>query len=292
MLSWLGKKKPRATSEERDRAAALRPLESLEPVDGAITFVAGGAQTQGALPVVTDAFDAALYTSKGRGYAPYNEDGALLLRDDAGRMYAGAFDQAGGLGGKVRGAASEVAANSVAECFKELVGSHEHHGPRTEAMAKAMAKAHKRLLDRGEGEVTTGVAAIVEPSGQVEMVSSGDSAALLFDGEGGFKSMTVLHEAAGPQGAGCLTHAIGLEPEGPDVQSYSWTIEAGGVLLLCTDGLLDAGLAVPDLGQQLVGNSSTEELVNDLVGMVLRKMGMYRAKPDNLTVVAIRRKSD
>lgn len=292
MLSWLGIGSVRASAGDRARASSLEPVETLETFEDAITFVTRGNQTRGALPVATQELDAALYSSRGRGYAPYNEDGAVLFRDERGRLYLAVFDQAGGLGGKVRGAGSGIAAERLAKGFRALAGAPDSIEACRRALVGAMEDTHQVLIARGEGEVTTGVAAVVSGDGRAGLATSGDSAAIRFDAQGRFVEMTPLHEGEGPFGAGCLTHAMGLYPEGPDVRFFDWVLEEGGLLVLCTDGLLDSGLDRDEVGTLLVDAPSLEEGVNELARRILRRMSMYRAKPDNLTMVALRRKRD
>jgi serine/threonine protein phosphatase PrpC len=99
---------------------------------------------------------------------------------------------------------------------------------------------------------------------------------------------TEMHEHESPAAVGCLTHAIGLVPEGPSPDAYEWSFAKGEWLLLCSDGLLDAGLAAEDIGSVLRSTTSAEEALNALCKKVLRLMTTLQAKPDNLTVVAIR----
>jgi serine/threonine protein phosphatase PrpC len=289
MLSWLGLGQVRARAAERAESEASSPVETVTDVSSVVTFVGGGAQTRGALPVTTEALEGAVYSSRGRGYAPYNEDAACLFRDHADGLLLGAFDQAGGLGGRVRGAASRLAAERAFVAFRALSGGAAAETVERR-LADALGDAHARLLERDEGEVTTAVLAALRPGGEAILATSGDSAALWFDAEGAFRAMTPLHEGAGPRGAGYLTHALGLVPEGPGVHTLMWHLEPGEVLLLCSDGLLDAGLDRGTVGAILTRASELEEGVNDLARRVLRRMGTYRAKPDNLTLVAARRR--
>jgi serine/threonine protein phosphatase PrpC len=271
------------------RAAALtasRIEEIVPPPDGAVTWLAGGKQTKGALPARSGRFDAAVYSSRGRGYARYNEDAAALFGDSAGRIYAAVLDQAGGLGGRVRGAASEMAAMRLFEAWQEIAKS-KTPADETKLMIEAMQKAHAQLVDRREGEVTTAVALVAKENDAI-LVNSGDSGALHFDAKGQLKAATLMHEHDSPLAVGCLTHAIGLIPETALPDSYRWTLEKGDWILLCTDGLLDAGLSNAEIGDLLLTSSDAEMAVNKLCTRVLRMMSTLRAKPDNLSVVAVR----
>ena len=285
-LSWLTFVNVKTTASARRAALASEPLERLAAPEESTLLVAGGRQTKGALPVATSMAHGAVYCSRGRGYAAYNEDGAGLYADEQGAMYASVFDQAGGLGGSIRGAASELAAKSAFRAFRDLAtqpGSAEV----ADRLREAINEAHRELVDRAEGEVTTAVLAVVT-SGRAVLVNSGDSAAIHFDPQGQVRAMTAKHEVQSPYGVGCLLHGVGLMPEGPAPDIYEWTVESGDWLLMGSDGLLDAGLDVEEMGLHLVRSGSPESAVNDLARQVLRRMTLLLAKPDNLTIVAIR----
>ena len=53
-------------------------------------------------------------------------------------------------------------------------------------------------------------------------------------------------------------------------------------------GLLDSGLTAEEVGAMLIEADSAEGAVNRLATRVLRMMTTLRAKPDNLTIVAIK----
>lgn len=284
-LSWLPFGNVRAPEALRVAALNTAPLETLERPERAVTLVAGGEQTKGALPLRTALYDGAIYSSRGRGYARYNEDGAALFSDGKGRMYAAVFDQAGGLGGRVRGEASQLAAHRAVEVFRS-VATAEGATDLPSVMTRCMLETHAELVERGEGEVTTAVVTICE-RGAATLVNSGDSAALLYTRKGLLKSHTEKHEHVTPS-ASYLTHALGLVPEEPAPDTYRWKLRRGDWILLCSDGLLDSGLAAEDLGEVLASAGSAEEAINRIAKRVLRMMLLLQAKPDNLTMVALR----
>lgn len=288
-LSWLPLGLIRASASSRAAALQSAKLEDLPlPPVGAVTWLAGGKQSKGALPVKTPAFDAAVYSSRGRGYARYNEDAALLFVDGRGHLYLAVLDQAGGLGGRVRGAASELAALRLFETWKRLATASETSPEHdSQAMLEAMERAHTELVQRREGEVTTAVAAVARP-GAVVLVNSGDSGALQFARSGAVRATTVMHEHISPLAAGCLTHGIGLIPEAAAPDTYHWVLERGDWLLLATDGLLDSTLSPAEIGEIIAGSDTAEAAVNKLCTRVLRMMAILRAKPDNLSIAAVR----
>jgi serine/threonine protein phosphatase PrpC len=284
MFSWFGFGALKATDAERQAALEGSRIDSLTSPRSAATMVAGGRQTKGALPVRSDAFDAAIYSSRGRGYARYNEDGAELFSDERGCMYAAVFDQAGGLGGVVRGEASQLAALRVSRAFQKIATGKNVDA--AQAIYDEMMIAHEELIDRGQGEVTTAVTAVAG-DGKFIIVNSGDSGALHFDADGNFKMRTEMHEHDMPFAVGCLTHAVGLVPEGAAPDAYEWAYSPGDWLILCSDGLLDSGLAAEEIGSALVSAESAEDALNTLCRKILRLMTTLRAKPDNLSVVAV-----
>ena len=284
-LSWLTFVNVKTTDAARRAALACGPIEQLEEPDTIPQLVAGGRQTRGALPVTTDAFDAAVYTSRGRGYAAYNEDGAGLYGDEKGAVYASVFDQAGGLGGSVRGAASELAAKSAFQAFRTVATKSDTDV--LVALEAAIDEAHDALVARAEGEVTTAVL-VVAREGRAHIVNSGDSAAMHFNPTGQLLAATEKHEVQSPYGIGCLVHAVGLTPEGPAPDRYEWPLSTGDWLLMGSDGLLDSGLDFDEVGDMLAGARSAEVGVNRLARTVLRRMTLLQGKPDNLTIAAIR----
>ena len=276
----------RAPASARAAALATAAIEDLAADADAATMVAGGRQTKGALPIAD--IDAAVYSSRGRGYARYNEDAAGLFRDRKGRAYAFVLDQAGGLGGQVRGRASALAGKRLFDACRSFAQWDDGNAEASPSslLLKAFERAHNDLLDRGEGEVTTAVV-VVSDQDHAHLVNSGDSGAMHFDGKGQLKAMTDMQEFE-PPNEGCLQHALGLEPEGHEPGVYEWTLEPGDWVLLATDGLLDAGISEEALGRMLAGAESAEVAVNQICATALRRMGTLRAKPDNLTVVALR----
>lgn len=287
-LSWLPLGQVRASASSRREALESSRLEELASPEGAITYVAGGKQTKGALPVKTRLFDSAVYSSRGRGYARYNEDAAVLFADEHGQLFAAVFDQAGGLGGVVRGAASQLAAEQTFHAFRQLaIEGVTEDDTSARHLIGALLRAHDGLVARSEGEVTTAVTAVLR-EGRAIVVNSGDSAALHYDRGGRPKAITQMHEHVAPIAQGCLTHAVGLIPEGAAPDAYRWSLDPGDWLILCTDGLLDAGLSADEMGEVLAKAESAEDAVNRLTTRVLRLMTIMRAKPDNLTMIALR----
>jgi len=288
LASWLPFGFVRASASARRAALESSRIEQITDPEKASTLIAGGAQVDGALPVKTPHFDGAVYSSRGRGYARYNEDAAGLFGDARGWMHVFVFDQAGGLGGKIRGQASQIAAQHVFDACQRMARLPEAPGNATllTELRTAFDRTHKILVGRGEGEVTTAVAAVMRP-GEVVLLNSGDSGAMQFDAKGVLKNETRPQEL-GPPNAGCLEHSLGLVPEGPNSERYSWPLAHGDWLLLMSDGFLDSGLSADEVGQMLVQAKDAEDAANRLCTTILRRMGTFRAKPDNLTLALAR----
>ena len=293
-LSWLRFGEPRAPMAERTAALCTPPLEQLPFTDPSgsseiATMIVGNRQTKGALPVASEHFDAALFTHRGRGYARYNEDGAGLFRDERGHLYAAVFDQAGGLGGDIRGQASALAAEKALKSFRKIATGRPGQDI-AKALAEGLSEAHDALVERRQGEVTTAVVAVAQED-TIILATSGDSAAIHLSAEGRPLDETVKHEHSTPYGVSALTHAVGLTPEGPNTQIASWRLDPGQWVIMCSDGLLDSGLPPEAWGEILSTAESAEAGVNTLAGRVLKRMTLLQAKPDNLTIVAFRRRS-
>ena len=295
-FSWLRFGTPRAPLADRTAALSTPALEHLpiDPADGSdiATMVAGNRQTKGALPVTSTQFEGALFTHRGRGYARYNEDGAGLFKDESGRLYAAVFDQAGGLGGNIRGQASALAAQKALETFRRIAASPPE-GIQVElsigeALVEGLSEAHQALVERKQGEVTTAVLGVAHEETLV-LATSGDSAAVHLNAEGLPLDETDKHTLPTRFGIGGLTHALGLTPEGPDPRVVCWHLEPGHWVVLCSDGLLDSGLTPYAWGEILSAAPSAEAGVNAMAGKVLKRMAFLQAKPDNLTIVAFRR---
>ena len=289
MWGWFGRRRVVASAGAKRRAEQVPVLEALDPIESAITFVGRDAETDGALMVRTPTLEGAIYSSRGRRYARYDEDAAYLFADGRGRLHAGVFDQAGGLGGEVRGEASRMTASRLARCARAYCGEELSVDRVPESLASALSEAHESLVVRGQKEVTTAVCASIDLDGTIYLASSGDSAALLFDSEGKTLNSSDPDAHTGPGDLGFLMYAVGITPGGPDPRTAVWRLDPPDLLLLCTDGVLDAGLDLGAAARDLAAIESLEDGVNALIEEILSRMSGHRAKPDNLTLIAIRR---
>jgi serine/threonine protein phosphatase PrpC len=289
-ISWLPFGRLRAPHKDRTSALEAPAIESVEAPEDTATFIAGGEETRGALPVLTESLEGAVFSSRGKRYLNYNEDAAFVAKTREGHLCAAVFDQAGGLGGEVRGEASQLAARAVFSAFRTLATDPTSFTP-TEAMTDAIAKAHEALLERRQAEVTTAICCWTTPD-RVFLVNSGDSGALHLGGDCVVKNRTSPHSVPSMFRTGYLTHALGLEPEGTSTEAYEWDFAAGDWLVLGSDGFLDAQLSDQELGDLLEPATDAEDAVNFICGHVLRKMATMRSKPDNLSLVVLHRPSE
>lgn len=251
--------------------------------ESASTYVAGRRETSTPVALRTPRFDVALYSARGRNYREFNEDAAVAYTDHRGGVYAAVFDQAGGLGGRVRGDGSDVAARAVSAGFARLA---EGELEVTEGLTAAFGDAHQQLRARGEREVSTAVALVAR--GEVATLANlGDSGALHLDVHGAVLAQTPRHRFSTFQGHNDLTHALGrFDWRPPDV--VRWTVAPGEWLLLGTDGFLD-NLGDDSEVSALIGRAaSASELVTSLVDRALDAMVRDPRRGDNLSVVALR----
>ena len=157
------------------------------------------------------------------------------------------------------------------------------------ALERGITDAHDLLVSRRQGEVTTAVVAVARGDAVI-VANSGDSGAMHFSADGEMLHETEAHEAVLPMHAGCLVHAIGLTPSGPAPDTSAWTMGAGDWLLLASDGFLDASFAPGDIAGFLGNAATATDAVDALCTRTLRAMTRFRAKPDNLSLVALRAK--
>jgi serine/threonine protein phosphatase PrpC len=260
-------------------------------------IIAGNRETRDTVyKLKSPILQAALHTDKGKNYSKdWNEDGALLLADARGRMYVGVFDQAGGIGKgdpTARGAASKIAAECLFEKAQVIARSGAGLDEAAIAYLEALHEAHRQVLDRGFREATTFVGAMIDGN-EALIVNVGDSGAMLFGAGGAHVASTVEH-GMGPflfEGVG-LTHEDEDDPSRPPKHDlYRWRVEPGQLLVLGSDGLLDAGLTKEEIGKIVSGAGDAFEATRLLRDLVKQRMGTEAAKADNLTIAVIQIRS-
>jgi serine/threonine protein phosphatase PrpC len=265
----------------------LMPLERIFDPSKTAGLFAGDATSKTVFLNRARAGEVALHTHKGHNYKDWNEDAGCAFVDSWGRIYVGAFDQAGGEGNdpKAHGAASKIAGEAF---FEQMRGVAQNHGSIADgeaALRNAIQTAHQRVIGRGKGEVTTFVGAMIDGREAV-ILNLGDSGAMHFDAAGGFKTKTQ------DQGIGNIifdgigyTHRDGRLPQ-PD--TYRWPVRQGEYIVLGSDGLLDAKLTEQEIGWIIARAGSAEAATRALKEEVVKRMKTGDGKRDNLTISVVR----
>ncbi|MFO0727461.1 MAG: SpoIIE family protein phosphatase [Myxococcota bacterium] len=286
------RRKQRATirpkARPKDAAAGLPPaLESMEGLPSpALGLVAGDVETKAIFSFNTPLFSASLHTSKGVGYKDVNEDGGALFRDEAGRVYLGVFDQAGGMGvGGDRGAASAIAARAFFAHARDL--AKDPAADAAEALRGAALSAHHEIRRRGFDEATTFMAGRVA-AGEAILLCVGDSGAMLFRNDGEHVHTTEKHRLPPPFPQNILTDALGQSSGEPQADEYRWRLRPGDFLVMGSDGLLDSALSVQEIGRVVFSAPNTGSATEALRAIVYEQMTDRRAKSDNVTIIVVR----
>ncbi len=217
-------------------------------------------------------------------------------RDNEDSVYARppVFVVADGMGGAQAG---EVASKLAVEAFAQGLPDS---GTAEQRLAERVVEANRRIFDvsRSEreraGMGTTLTAAMLDGS-QVAIAHVGDSRAYLFR-ERSLKRLTRDHslvdelvrrgklteeQAAEHPQRSIITRALGPEPD-VEVDTWSYPVRAGDVLLLCSDGLTSM---VPEERVEEV-LSSNERL--DAAAQALIDEANAAGGRDNITVVLFR----
>jgi len=214
--------------------------------------------------------------------------------EDSAFVRAPLFVVADGMGGAQAG---EVASGIAVEVFEQ--GFPETGSPE-ERLASRVREANHRIYERSraehgrEGMGTTLTAAYVDDA-HLAIAHVGDSRAYLFrDGE--LTRLTRDHslvdelvrqgklteeQAAGHPQRSIITRALGPEPD-VEVDTFSYSVHAGDVLLLCSDGLTSM-ISEERVAEVLSCATSLEEAGNRLIDEANEAGGR-----DNITVVLFR----
>jgi PPM family protein phosphatase len=227
-----------------------------------------------------------------------------ILRTDTGRqrrenedsayVHAPLFVVADGMGGAQAG---EVASRIAIETFER---APQTSGPPEARLAKLVRDANHQIYDRSRAESsragmgTTLTAAYLDDA-RLAIAHVGDSRAYLFrDGE--LTRLTQDHslvdellrqgklteeQAAEHPQRSIITRALGPEPE-VDVDTWTYPVRAGDVLLLCSDGLTSM-ISEGRVGEILAGADSLQDAADELIDEANEAGGR-----DNITVVLSR----
>lgn len=271
----------------RDEADTLVPLEAMNDAPDARTgLIAGDLETKDIFLLDTPLGRACLHTSKGVGYKDVNEDGGALFADEGGRLYLGVFDQAGGMGSKAdeRGAASAIAARRFFENARAL--ALNAGADVASALRAAALEAHHEIRQRGYDEATTFVAARIDGHEAIVVVV-GDSGAHHYHGDGELVTSTKQHRLPPPLPQNILTDAVGQSTGEPHPDAYRWTLSPGDILVLGSDGLLDA-LGPDEIAAILRTSPDPADATRALREEVYARMQGRQVKSDNVTIGVLR----
>ena len=211
--------------------------------------------------------------------------------EDSAYVHAPMFVVADGMGGAQAG---EVASRLAIETFEEGLPAS---GPPEARLAEVVRNANHRIYDRSRadqaraGMGTTLTAAYLD-DGQLAIAHVGDSRAYLFRA-GELTRLTQDHslvdelvrqgklteaQAAEHPQRSIITRALGPEPE-VEVDTWTYPVRAGDVLLLCSDGL--TSMVSEDRMAEVLGSAaSLKEAADRLIEEANEAGGR-----DNITVV-------
>jgi PPM family protein phosphatase len=214
--------------------------------------------------------------------------------EDSAYVQAPMFVVADGMGGAQAG---EVASRMAIETFEEGLPAS---GPPEARLAELVRSANHRIYDRSRAEQgragmgTTLTAAFLDDA-HLAIAHVGDSRAYLFrDGE--LMRLTQDHslvdelvrqgklteeQAAEHPQRSIITRALGPEPE-VEVDTWTYPVRAGDVLLLCSDGLTSM-ISEERVGEILRSARSLQAAADDLIQDANEAGGR-----DNITVVLSR----
>lgn len=283
---------------------------------------AGGAETVAPETMKSRTATGAVITNRGFGYVDYNEDAAALgvlasTHVKSGEVvYAGAFDQAGGMGHSSKtGAASELAAHRLVEAARAIA----HGGDPVALLDKAARGAHEDVKGLGVRAATTFAAGVIV-DGNAYVANCGDSMVLHYGTEGKIKNQTQSHNLqeelarrsgnpnSGLNYSNVITSCLG-GPDDPTIDSYCWPVGKGDTLVFISDGVADGMLGAhkrdvaagkpwlkgngevtaDEIGKMVAkSGGSAEKVTTEVVAWALANMENGKGKPDNTTAVAVR----
>lgn len=237
------------------------------------------------------------------GQRPSNEDRFAVVDTRKRQIRAdGVLIVADGMGGRSFGEqAATAAVEATEDALAELLDSRQvGEVVVADALTTALRRANSRVYelasadDDRKGMGTTCVAAVVEGD-RLYVAHAGDSRAyLLRDGllrqvthDHSYVAEQVRAGAITEEGAkssrfrNIITRAIGIEPT-IEAEVSEADVQAGDMLLLCTDGLSNM-VAEEDITRTLMQASSPQAAADRLVQMAVKSGGR-----DNVTAVVAR----
>lgn len=214
--------------------------------------------------------------------------------EDSAYVHAPVFVVADGMGGAQAG---EVASRIAIETFEQgLLGS----GPPERRLAELVRDANQRIYDlsraeHGRAGMGTTLTAAYLADGDLAIAHVGDSRAYLLRDRQLTRltqdhslvdelvrqgKLTEAQAAEHPQRS-IITRALGPEPE-VEVDTFSYPMQAGDLLLLCSDGLTSM-VSEDRVAEILCGSATLEKAADGLIDEANEAGGR-----DNITVVLSR----
>ncbi len=214
--------------------------------------------------------------------------------EDSAYVRAPVFVVADGMGGAQAG---EVASRMAIETFEQGLPESGAAEPR---LVELVRDANQRIYDRSRAErgragMGTTLTAASLTDGHLAIAHVGDSRAYLLRADRLIRltqdhslvdelvrqgKLTEEQAAEHPQRS-IITRALGPEPE-VEVDTFSYEIEAGDILLLCSDGLTSM-VSEDRMAEIIVGSSGLQEAADHLIDEANAAGGR-----DNITVVLCR----
>ena len=243
--------------------------------------------------------EVASFTSRCPDHEGQNEDAALLCQVDSTRAVVAIAD---GFGGHASGArASEIAVRVIGQCVSQRNASDDPLRPN---IIDGFEKANQSIIELGVGAATT-LAVVYIEGHHVRCFHVGDSEVLLVGQRGRVKMRSVSHSPVGYAVASGLIdekevldheerHVVSNMVGSPDMRievGPSLELSARDTLLLSSDGLTD-NVTFEDLVDLIRKGPlvrSLRTLVNQARSNMERNDARTPSKPDDLTVIALRR---
>jgi serine/threonine protein phosphatase PrpC len=313
-------------------AGVLGKQTAAETLPSKSVVAAGGAEVIQPATVKGKTAEGGLFTSRGPNeaehgvsYKDYNEDAAVLgvvpgKRGKAETFYAGAFDQAGGMG---HSSATGAASQAAAQAFERAAVRVGQGGDVKQELLQGHQEAIDEVAKLNEGMGTpmmTTVASGIIQGGKAHVIACGDAQAMLFSKDGTLKAHTTPHNYheemyqqtgdvnAGLRWANGITRSVGGDDpafQKPDL--YEWDVKPGDYLLFLSDGVTDANLQAQkdaartdhpftrmngelteeQLGEVLRGSKGAEDATANVAKFALDHVVSGAGKPDNTTAVVV-----
>jgi len=230
-----------------------------------------------------------------------NEDAAVIIPVGPDAAVFAVADGCGGLRGGSQ--ASQLAVNTLAETVQQRC---QDPGQLRSGILDALELASSKIIDLGIGAATT-MAVVSYHAGMIRSVHAGDSMILLIGRNGSIKSQTVAHSPVGfalesglideeaaiyHEERHLISNVLG-DPEMSIELGPSLRLAKHDTVLIASDGLFD-NLFLDEISDRIRKGSLRDSLAM-VVQAAWSRMQITESgaphKPDDLTVIAVRRKN-